>query len=283
MQLDEPSHDREPEPGAPVPAAQGRLHLIEGVPDPRELIARDPDSRVLHGDPHLVLVAPRRDRDAAAVGRELHGVGQEVHEDLLQPLRIGVDGGRVGPDRVHDVDVLGLRRDRDDGERLIHDQPRIRGDRAQLHASRFETGDVEQLVDEVREALRAPKDRFLVLRLLRREWAVHLAEEQPAIADDRGERRAQLVADHREELGLQLVQPAQLFVDLRQRARLARFLRELVLVLPHEARAFDEDPVAAAQREESHGRERPERVDGKVEGDVLAAIGDAGHRPHRGP
>src|SRR3989454_11070199 len=107
---------------------------------------------------------------------------------------------------------------------LPDDLAQVEGAGRQLDASRLEARDVEQIVDEVVQALRAPEDRLLMLDLLRRERAVRLAQEQPAVANDRGQRRAQLVAHHREELRLQLVEAPQLCVDLRERARLAILL-----------------------------------------------------------
>src|SRR5206468_4667299 len=116
----------------------------------------------------------------------------------------------------------------------------------------LEARDVEQVVDEIVQALGAAKDRFLVLQLLGRERAVLLAEEQAAIAYDRGQRSAQLVTDHGQELRLELVETAQLFVDLGERARLAI----LFGVVADHLRVVDQHAVAAVERQERHGGRR---------------------------
>jgi hypothetical protein len=149
----------------------------------------------------------------------------------------------------------------DDRHHLVHDLAHPRGPRVQLDPSRLQAGDVEEVVDEIAEPLGAAKDRLLVLELARAQRSVHLAREQAAVADDRGERRPQLVADHGQELRLELVEAPQLLVHLGQRACLAILLRVLGLVFAHEPRRLDEDLVAAAQEQEGECDGRGEPVD----------------------
>src|SRR5262249_41891049 len=126
------------------------------------------------------------------------------------------------------------------------------------------------------QPLRAAEDGLLMLELAGAEGAVDLPAEQPAVADDRGERRAQLVTHHGQELRLELVQAAQLLVHLSQRPRLTILLGVLRLVLPHEAGRFDKDLVTAAQDQERERRRRAEPVDDDDDGG--AAFGG---RPRR--
>ena len=55
----------------------------------------------------------------------------------------------------------------------------------------------EELPDGLRWRF-APEDGLLLLELLLSQRAVHLAQQEPAVADDRGERRPELVAHQRE-------------------------------------------------------------------------------------
>ena len=124
-----------------------------------------------------------------------------------------------------------------------------------------------------------------MLELLGRERAVHLAHQEPAVPDDRRQRRAQLVTHHGQELALELVEPAQLLVDLGERARLPFLGRILRLVLAHHVSALDEHGVAPVQREECHCRAGRQQVHGD-DRDERARGHDADrfqHRPHGRP
>ena len=96
----EPAGDRESESRTAVRARVAAVSLHERLKDPLEKPRRDPDPRVPHGD-----VRPRSARcrlvflggllevaavhaDATRRGRELHGVREEVDEDLLHAVLV---------------------------------------------------------------------------------------------------------------------------------------------------------------------------------------------------
>src|SRR5438093_12663405 len=240
-------------PRAAVAAPHGRLDLVERIPDPSQLVLGDPDAVVLHRHPHLLALPAGQDPDLAARRAELHGVADEVDEDLLQPRGIGLHRRQVGRQHGADVDATRLRGRGHHRPDLPDDLAQVEGAGRQLDASRLEARDVEQIVDEVVQALRAPEDRLLILDLLRRERAVRLAQEEPAVADDRGQWRAQLVAHHREELRLQLVEAPQLCVDLRERARLAILLS----VVADHLRVVAEHGVPGVEGQKRHRGDGP--------------------------
>ena len=95
-----------------------------------------------------------------------------------------------------------------------------------------------------------------MLQLLRRQRPVRLAQEETAVADDRRQRRAQLVTHHGKELRLQLVEAPKLFVDLGECARLAIFFG----VVADHFRVVDEHAIAAVQTQEGHGGRRGQPV-----------------------
>src|SRR5579875_3779858 len=97
--------DRKAEPGAAVTPAGGPVGLLEGLEDEALLVLGDADPGVGDGErDHFALVPQRageRDvlggRDAqphASLGGELHGVGQQIAQDLLEPLLVTVELGR---------------------------------------------------------------------------------------------------------------------------------------------------------------------------------------------
>src|SRR5262245_37672946 len=87
VQLDELAAEREPEPGA--------LGLLLRFADLLELLAyrfvilrRDADAGVRHRDLHTAVRQRRAHVDASPLGRELHGVGEQVQQYLLHLARV---------------------------------------------------------------------------------------------------------------------------------------------------------------------------------------------------
>src|SRR5207249_8761829 len=90
--LDQAAGDGEPEPEAGLPLRRpGGVRLAEGVEDVGMEVGADALARVAHGDARQPVLAFQRYLDAAAPGRELERVAQEVPDDLLQPLGVAVD------------------------------------------------------------------------------------------------------------------------------------------------------------------------------------------------
>src|SRR5438552_11940766 len=93
--LDELAHDVEAETGAAVRALVGAVDLPEHLEDVREVLGRNADASVAHGEDRRVGAQLAADDDLAA-GSELEGVADEVLQDHLQLPPIGVE------DRVAD-------------------------------------------------------------------------------------------------------------------------------------------------------------------------------------
>ena len=131
-------------------------------------------------------------------GRELDGVGDEVDERLHDPVGVGaqlevvgrlpaeLDARRVG-DRLHDLRRLGQQLG---GPHRAH---------VDVHAPGLQALEVQRVVDQPREPLGVlARDRDHLVRL-GRQLARDARLEQAQRAADRGQRRAQLVPDHRDE------------------------------------------------------------------------------------
>ena len=178
--------------------------LAKPLEDGRQDVGRDPLPRVAHHDLDVRVDALQAHLDPSALRRELHGVHQQVPDDLLEP--VGVAGDRPGPRVEHalDPDGLGL------GGRPhgVHGglDDLLEVDRADVepHLARDDARDVEQVVDQLDlgvgialDGLQGPGQ----LRLAPDLSGAHHA--RPAV--HRVQRRAQLVREHGEELLLRAV------------------------------------------------------------------------------
>ena len=92
VQLDEVLHDRQPEAQAADRARRRGVRLPEAVEHVRQEFGLDPDAGVGDGDLDVRRSrAPARPRPGRPSG-ELDGVGEQVPDDLLQPVRVPGDG-----------------------------------------------------------------------------------------------------------------------------------------------------------------------------------------------
>src|SRR5207247_10576813 len=94
---------------AAVGAVGGAVGLPEAVEYERQDVGRDADAVIAHVDDDAVVAGLDVHGDMAVWEAELHRIGDEVPDDLLQPVGIGADDDRLR--RVErDVNALRLGR-----------------------------------------------------------------------------------------------------------------------------------------------------------------------------
>ena len=241
--LHEPLGEREPEPGA-LDGTRLGAEAVERREEPRAPVVRNARARVGDretdpADGHLVTA----DDEAAGLVVVLDRIGDQVQQHLLQPLGVREHVAMVER-AAGDLDVdapLG-------GERTgqVHDAGDGLADLDGLLREREPPGldarDVEDLVDQLQQVPAALED---LLHALAVGSAVGLHLEELPEAEDRVERRPQLVAHAREELTLRLVGAVRLGLGLRELVgALAHALLELFGIALHllvEARLGDGD------------------------------------------
>ena len=146
----------------------------------------------------------------APVGRELDGVADQVEQHLLEPQLVGGDVGRRvrGVEaELHAVLAGALAHQR---EHALDGVPRREGRDVQLHPARLDLGQVEHVVEQGEEVAPGVEDVLHVLGLAVVELAEHPLQQHLREADDRVERRAELVRHAREEVGLVLARRGEL-------------------------------------------------------------------------
>ena len=108
MQLRDLLDDGQAEAEAAVRTTRGAVGLPEALEHVRQNVGRDADAVVAHADDDPVGVALDIDDDAPVGETELHGIGDEVPDDLLQAVGIGADDDRLR--RIErEVDALRFR------------------------------------------------------------------------------------------------------------------------------------------------------------------------------
>ena len=159
-QLDRALDDREAETDPLEAARRSRLDLLKIVEDDAEIFGRDADARVAHVRHHRVAVVLfHRELDLAALGGELHGVRGEVEHDLL--VLAAIEPHAALDARAH-VTRRFLSRAKD-ADRILHlgqHRARVELVHAQLGATRLDLREIEHVVDEQLQILRAAHDRL---------------------------------------------------------------------------------------------------------------------------
>jgi hypothetical protein len=191
VQPNEVLRDGEAEPEAARRRCGARARLAEPVEDVRQEGGVDAAARVGDGDDGPAVVRLDADVDATAARRELHGVGEHVHDHLLQTRGIAVDdhGRRAGRAREHDAAGVGDRPHGLGGRG--HHGPHVERRHVELELAGDDARDVEQLVDELPLQPRVALDH--VERLLALAGADPAGAQHAGPPEDRRQRRAQLV------------------------------------------------------------------------------------------
>ena len=202
VQLDELAREREAEARAFLLVRVVAADLAEFLEHRLLVLRRDADAGVADGDyEHLVRVAARDDVDAAAVGRELDRVGQQVEQDLLELALVGDDLAerRVDVERRARCRAAARARGSASSRWRWPTARRTAKARAPCARPRPSTRSRMSLMS-MQQVLAGRVDVLQVVVLLLVELAEHPLEQHFGEADDRVERRAQLVRHVGEEL-----------------------------------------------------------------------------------
>ncbi|MCY1415247.1 hypothetical protein D9M71_307210 [compost metagenome] len=158
---------------------------------------------VLHGDAQArrrVVALQGGDQQHLALVGLLEGVVQQVEQGLAQAAGVAADGARhLRLDEADQLDTQLLGTGAEDVETLLDQCVQVELHVVQLDLPGLQGGDVEDLVDQQQQLVARAVDGLHVVALLGRQ---RRAEQQLGHAQHAVHRRADLVADACQELGL---------------------------------------------------------------------------------
>ena len=198
--------NREAEPGAAIFPRRRAVRLREGLEQAVlhfrwDANARIDDVEAQHGVRRRLALFEDAHHHLAALG-ELDGVADEVEENLAQAARIAAQAaGHVRQDGARELDALALRPLRQHVERPLDCLHQIKVERLEGELAGLDLGEIQNVVDDRQQIVRAVEHGLGELALLRLQRCV---EEQAGHADDGVHRRANLVAHVGEELALRV-------------------------------------------------------------------------------
>ncbi len=203
QQAREVARNRQAQARAAKAPAGGAVGLVEGIENLVLLVGRDADPAVLHAERDGAIGRrEHRQRDGARIG-ELDRVRQQVLEDLLHALAVGVDRCRhVGRHVDAELERLLARERLERARQAFDDAPHRHVFGHQFELARFDLRDVQNVVDQVQQVVAGRIDglceaHLLVAQVARRIIGQQLGQDQRAV-----QWRAQLVRHIGQELGL---------------------------------------------------------------------------------
>jgi hypothetical protein len=145
------TRDGEAEPEAAELPREPAVSLPKSLEHVRQEFGLDTDTGIADHDLDLRVDPREADLHAAAAGRELHRVGQEVPHDLLQAIRISRHDGRARIEDRLQPDAFGVGR----GPHGLGAVPQKDGQLQRLHVqtdlARDDARDVEHVFDDLRQ------------------------------------------------------------------------------------------------------------------------------------
>ncbi|MNZ62523.1 hypothetical protein D3C78_806480 [compost metagenome] len=207
--------DRQPQPRATVTTIGGAVGLVERLENTFKLIAGNTDPRIAnHKTETGVRLADDGEADRALFG-ELDRVRQQVLEHLFQALGIGEQYRRcirLHLSREHQLLVGG--QGHEHPAQAIY-QPRDAGVlRTYLQLAGLDSGNVEDVIDQVEQVVARRVDRLGVLHLFGTEVLLGVLGQQFGQDQRTVQRCAQLMGHVGQELGLVLARTLQFFGTL---------------------------------------------------------------------
>src|ERR1700751_5633541 len=121
MHLDQALDDREPESQTAVTAGGRWVGLPESIEDERQEIGTNTDACIFYADLDVRVHPFQNYGDPAAARGKFHGVGEDIPQNLLQPIRIASHQTNLRIQQRTDTDVLRRRGLPHGIERLLDD------------------------------------------------------------------------------------------------------------------------------------------------------------------
>ena len=204
----QPLADGQSEAGAPVPAGSGGVYLREGPEKVAQLFLRNTYTGIAHckadlqgvvfGSAFLIYVD-----EYFAIGSELEGIAGQVDEHLFQAEAIANNPFRQSwidlIDKVYVILGCLLRKE---VHHIFQDQAKFIILFLYVHASGFDLGEIEDVIDDTNQAVATGYDRVGILALLVSKFSF---TEQGGHAYDAVHRRSDLMAHGSQEYAFGLI------------------------------------------------------------------------------
>src|SRR5579864_1074588 len=151
--------DREPQPGPAVSPRAGHISLAKLLEDRLEIARRDTDPSIRYREPHRPVFLPHRYPDLAIL-RKFHRVAEQIEDDLLELVPIGVHRGEVGADLIDPPHTTTSQHRAYRSGGGAHEFVETHGLNEHFHAPGFDLRQIEESIDKVEQVFCADQHLF---------------------------------------------------------------------------------------------------------------------------
>ena len=206
-------HERETEAAPAPPQYTRRLRSIKAFENPTPVLGGNTDATI--GDLNFDGAIDGRDghADILVFIRVLYGVVQEVYQRLRDGVAVCEANWEFRRDLAGETESLVVEVKLIRAQRVGRDLTEVRGDEVVCLLVRFDTREVENVVDEVRQTLALPRDDLVVVLPLLR-FANSIQRERLSEESNQRQRSLQLVRHVGDEIGLHVREKS--FLSKRQ-------------------------------------------------------------------
>ena len=203
VHLDQSLHQRQADAESALGALQGTVHLREHVEDAGQHLCRNADAGVLDPDQHMVALPLGGHPNATALVHVLGSVVQQVRQHLRQPGRVRFELDRLWWDRDREFVAPFLDERAAGFDGAIHHRRQLDPLLAEFDLASGDAGHVQQVIDQPGHLVYLPVDHLR--GPLQFRYRRTLGTKDLHRIADRGQRVAELVGQHRQELVLAAV------------------------------------------------------------------------------
>src|SRR5690606_25596037 len=198
VQLDEALRERQADPRPLMPSRERGVDLLKRLTEKPPLFRANSDPGVAHGKSEARGTRTHFHADDADVG-ELHGVREQVRQDLLQGARVSAEIGTIGGHFLLEHEALLIQTRRYCLHGLVQHFDQIDRLLVELACTRLQSRQIENVADHVQQLPAAGLDVARIVAVIRNPYGPqHLASDHFREAANGIQRRPELVA-HRGE------------------------------------------------------------------------------------
>ena len=196
MLLQDLAGDGKPQTRAAGLARARLVHAVEPLKQPRQILLGDADAVVGHAHIDGFLARADVNFDFAAVGRVFDGIGDDVHDHLLDALAVAVDlGDVVLAGKRHRVVVVLLGVEPRGLVHVLHGLGKGEAADVHFHLAVVDLAEREQILHDARHAVGLVDDDAEEIGAQLTRQLVSRRYDRLGVGLDVGQRRAQLVRD----------------------------------------------------------------------------------------
>src|SRR5579872_2046499 len=181
MQLDQRLDDREAQSQSAITARDRRITLPKAVEHEGQKLGLDTNAGVLDDDLDVRVHTLQNHLDSAARRRELHGVGEEIPQYLLQAVGVATNPADARIQKLVNADAPGFGALPDRVNRVVNDVMELQRLHLEMDLAGDDPAHIQQVVDDLGLSANVALDRLETALAILRAGPLLPQQRRPAL------------------------------------------------------------------------------------------------------